>query len=226
MTLNDSHADRDDPRPLQSSEAPPLAGEETASEVELLLSALVDGVATPAQRARFESLATSDPRLWRLLAEAHRVERALQEGMRGIAATTAAVEAPVAQTPRRRSAGPSLARILISSLGWATAAALGLAWGFTTPPTARTPAASTVSADALLQRYAEQGRAEGRFLRELPQQLVSVKPLPDGSLDVVYMRRLLERQRVRAVYTEGVNERGETVPVPLRPASLRSKASF
>ena len=139
-------------------------------------------------------------------------------------ASSDAVNAPV--HPGERTRRHQRATI-INWTGWSVAAIVAISWVFlgafplALSHQSQTPIV-TQTADALFDQYRKVGAREGRILRELPKQMVSAKRQADGTIEVVYLRRLLEREIVGGMFTGAVDDQGKLQPVPLTNASLRS----
>lgn len=89
-----------------------------------------------------------------------------------------------------------------------------------------TSGASTVSFDHLTPDqaydvYRLRGFAAGRLLEELPTLMIETRPSADGAtVEVFYIRQLLERTTIDSVYRLGEDELGRSRMVPIRPERL------
>jgi len=86
---------------------------------------------------------------------------------------------------------------------------------------------AAADADRLLADYLRVGSDSGRILQELPVVPVSSEPTADGrSLEVVFVRPLLERAVVDKAWRLGVDDHGQVVPSEVSIASCRQPSSF
>ncbi len=200
------------------------------SREDILIGRVTDGEATAADWAEIEAIASADAGLWTRLAGAQRAHAALAAAIDDELTVAELVGLPDAAAMAR--AGDEGARSMQhpsvrwrAYSGWAAAAVLALAWaGAGTWGTNRGvrgvtggagDIAATLAPDALLQKYVDKGRADGRVLMELPLVMVESGPAPDGKgTQVVYLRRLLEQTTVSGVYEVGRDETGQFLPVP------------
>jgi hypothetical protein len=199
------------------------------TELDILLSRVVDGRATPGDWAALERLGQQDPSVWRDLAMLQRDDRALRAAVALATAPAQAVELniPRAHTSRALS---MRARRVASWAGWAAAAAVALAFVTTKGPPPAAPTGSPItaglgapspvmSAADSLAEYLSKGRAEGTVIQEVPEKwLVGTVPTRDGSAQqVIYLRLIMERTEVPDLYTFSRDEWGNPAParVPL-----------
>ena len=83
------------------------------------------------------------------------------------------------------------------------------------------------SFEVAYKQLLEAGKAEGRIVSELPRQLVRTRVAPDGQqVEVLYVRRLLERARLDHLYERGSNDLGEPVSVPVNSSRLVEYKGF
>jgi hypothetical protein len=204
---------------------------------DVLLARLVDGEARAADWDAFRTLAAREPAVWADLHELQAQHAALCGAVS--LATRAAERIPLpidrgalVDTRRFERRMDTFARWG----GWAAAAAvLGVLItgqvrtgqhpprqpGKTSVPSNQAslvPAAMTP--DAALQNYIQRGGEDGRVIAEMPDRVVlETRPLPDGRVEVLYLRQILERQLVDRVVREAADEIGRPVevPVPVRP---------
>jgi hypothetical protein len=131
--------------------------------------------------------------------------------------------------------------------GWAAAAAVALLYVNRVPTASQQPmdgANSSVnqaslipglfdrelskkSADEVRDMYVTRANAEGRLVSEVPAQiLLEATPLPDGRLQVRYIRQFMETATVPVLYRFSQDELGQPQPVRVRvqqlPQSLRT----
>ena len=108
-------------------------------------------------------------------------------------------------------------------VGWAAAAALalGVYTGRIEPGRADGARQAGLfpigSPEDALQLSMDKGQEAGSVIGEVPERLLlSTEPAPDGGFSVVYLRQIIERQRVEDIYRFGRNEAGDAVPVPVK----------
>jgi len=185
---------------------------------DLLIHRTIDGSAGVGDWAELELLARRDPEVWRRLALAMRGELVLRRAGAAIEDRLPALPTGVRPAPGRRAA------LLFGSVGWAAALLVGLLWaGSFDPglaPAASVPerASAPAGSDAAWASYLEQGIAEGRVLRELAPLMIEARPSADGSsLNVLYLRRAVERATVDEVHEVCEDDAGRltSYPVPV-----------
>jgi hypothetical protein len=190
----------------------------TEKTKEILISRVVDGEATSRDWEDFRVLADRDPTLWRELAEYQHDHAELSAMVASAVAIADEVDAP-AHIHMEQSMLQRL-RIVGAWGGWAAAAAVGLTWAIAAPlsgprefPEQRANLISTPA--QFLQGYLERGKEEGRVIGELPDKLlVQTRRTEDGNgYEVIYIRQIYERAFVHDLFTFGVDEAGQPVPV-------------
>jgi hypothetical protein len=231
---------------LPTPPAPSLPGD----LADLLVSRVVDGVATERDWAAFEAAAGKDVLAWRELAFD------LAHTQKDAAALTRAVEhhvapaAHIALPPESEAHTPVVIpfthrawSFTRNNLGWVAAACLALAayTGRFSGPVNHTPASNPSTAslvptfsDAthaaapqdLLNSYIDRGMDSGTVLGELPDKvMVRAEPvqLPDGTTayDVIYVRQILERTRMPNLYQMQVGPRDEMGNASLQKVPFR-----
>ena len=113
--------------------------------------------------------------------------------------------------------------------GWAIAAALLIAWSLGMPRASSTldqgPQVAGIPGIGLkdaqpeqaFEQYIESGQKSGKVISEMPEQLVvETKPLPDGTIEVIYVRQIIERRVIDQAYRMMQDETGNAFPVPVR----------
>jgi len=178
---------------------------------ELLVERALSRNATPADWDQLEHLAVSDPETWRRLALALRDECDLARVTSAAASVADDIElGEVLQTRKPRRT----ARRGINWMGWAAAAAIAAFWVMASVGDPD-PSAQAGSMDEALERYRELGREQGRLVGELPLVMVDSNPTTGEQVEVVYMRRLVERRVVQDMVQPGLDELGDPVIVPV-----------
>jgi hypothetical protein len=201
----------------------------TEHRIDILISRIVDKVETTVEWNEFRSLAAGEPSAWELLAEAQRDNDRLQE-LANLAVDVADdVALPVNPMPSRSQL---LRRAFSSGLGWAVAASILLAWVTSGPfrPFDSTNArnnpmqsAGLLSTDGAWDNYLDRSEAEGTLVGEIePKVLLNSKQRPDGSLEVTFMRQVIERRTVPVLVRPGYDDLGRVTPIVVRPATRGS----
>lgn len=202
---------------------------------DVLISRVIDAEASPEDWSAFRALAESDPGVWRDLADAQRHNEILGEAFRDDVRVADSVELPeliADEAPFQRR---------LDSIGrwggWAAAAAILLVWTTGMPlgtggngNASLIPlgtALSDATPDEALERYIEAGRRAGSVVGEVPDQLViETIPQEDGSIEVVYLRQIVERRITDQVFRESKTESGAMVPVRIPAGEIQRRTSF
>ncbi len=215
----------DEPRTDPRTDPDPDAALEGAADArDRLISRIIDARAEEGDWRSFRSLAERDPGVWRDLAGAQRQHELLCEGVRAAAAAADGVGLPLADPRPLERRLDGVARWG----GWAAAAALVLVWATGLRPGAAEPRVQAAgigpllhdaTPDQALDRYIDAGRSAGLVVGEVPERVVvETRPRPDGSVEVVYLRQIVERRVTDRVYREVTDDTGRRVPVAM-PAS-------
>lgn len=195
----------------------------TGIDRDILITRVLDGEATPEDWSAFRAMAARDAAVWADLADAQQDRADLASAVAEAIAVADAVEAPV-----HRHAGERLnARIRTGAawLGWVAAAAFGVGAFVGGPGPSTGPGVQQAglfpiaTPEDAMQIYLDKGQESGSVLGEWPDRvLLSSEPAPDGDgYHVVYLRQLVERQRVDNLYQLGQNEIGQPIAVPYKP---------
>ncbi len=192
---------------------------------DILIGRVVDGEATGADWGELEQLASADERVWARLARAQRSQASMSRAVDDEVVVAELVDLPLADASHHLHGWSEVSVRWRAYTGWGVAAALALAWAgaarystwpagrHSTQPAPITAGIGSLGPEELMQRYVEQGSAQGRVIAELPMVMVESGPARGGEgVDVVYVRQLLERVRVRNVYELGLTEHGEPSP--------------
>jgi len=219
------------------------AGQPDGPDRDVLITRVVDQRASDADWKVIEQIAHADAGLWREVALAQRDAALLSAAVgRAIAAadtvTLDKVEAGVVGADALDPIPIQRVRVIKPAawMGWATAAAVALAWfaGFQPGgsnainpignnagliPQIGTGKLVTTPTEAL-DAYRTLGQQEGRVVGEVPAKiLVKSTPIDEGrgGYDVVYIRQIIERARVadpvRFTQDEAGNAQPVTVPL-------------
>ncbi|MCC5785232.1 MAG: hypothetical protein JJU33_00870 [Phycisphaerales bacterium] len=222
-------------------------------DAERLLSRIVDGEATDAERAEFERLASESPELSEELAAAERAHGFLA------GAVAAELDALASIGPAGGVAGGGIGtgvgsggrfaeadeearsglrrRIgLVGAWGgWAVAAALllgmflpfgeGAVGGGEEAAAVQSAGFGFGSIDDAMRVYMQRGVESGRVVEPEPRLvLIEARPEADGMVEVRYMRQIIERALVDDVYELAPDDGGVLVPVRLDVRPRRSVA--
>ncbi len=220
MTLNPSNPNSPTPDPNPDRD--------------VLISRVVEGRAAGNDWLALQRLAGQDASVWNDLAasqdQAVLLAQGLDQALSGV--EHASLPHPglrlVGHGPHEHAPASRGLRRFRTALPWALAAALALAFGsqfWSRPATiggantaSLVPSAwqGPESPEEALQSYLNLGRDKGTVVGELPQRyVVESRPAADGEgYDVMYVRQILERARVKDLYRTGVDESGRTVLLP------------
>jgi hypothetical protein len=207
-------------------------------DVDLVISRMVDGVATPTDWASFDAAATKDVGLWRELAHAQRVHQTLSQAVLAEIAVADRVALPSPSMLASSNAGAGAvqrtdidgglhrrSRLISSWGGWGVAAAVTLAFVSMRPDQTASvpvpiPGTETIrtAAEAFNLYQTLKGETKpGTLVRELPEKiLLNTTPSADGKgFDITYLRQIVERTHVDTLYRESSDEGGRKVLAPL-----------
>jgi len=180
---------------------------------DLLLSRAVERAAGAADWAALERIARSDPAVYRRLADTLRQESELG---RAVDAAGSLAERIDGAAPRAMRRGPALAPLL----GWAAAALFCVLWlaGLMRPDSP--PPADFASTVPVPEAADPDGGSV--LLKRLPAVVVGMQPDAEtGALEVILIRRTLERARASDLRELCVDELGRAVSVPVNPSNWR-----
>lgn len=204
---------------------------------DILISRVIDAEASAEDWRAFRALAAEDPEIWRDLADAQQRHERLCEGFRAATACADRVALPLGES----DASPLQRRLDATARwgGWAAAAALALVWATAVPlggngtelqGAALIPAGPSLSEatpDEALARYLAAGQNAGVVVGEVPDRLVvETNPRDDGSVEVLYVRQIIERRVTDQIYREIRDDTGRLVPVPVPASEIRPPRAF
>lgn len=201
---------------------------------DLLISRVIDGRASTSDWDRFRALASREPEIWCELAETQEQHEAVRCELAGAIAAADQIDLPVGpidDTHTRERLG-----MVGKWGGWALAAALLLAWslGYPMLPTEGGSGNGTQTAglpvgglggiglteaepEQAFEQYMSAGQRTGRVIAEMPEQVVvETRPMPDGSIEVMYLRQVIERRVIDQAYRQVRDDAGNTIAVPVR----------
>lgn len=193
---------------------------------DLLISRVIDGRASTSDWDRFRALAANEPSVWTELASTQEQHEMVRDEVSAMVRVADGVELPGGiideEGTRRRLS-------FVSKWGgWAIAAALLIAWSLGMPrmPTpggtqsfAGFPGIGLTDAEPeqAFEQYLESGQKSGQVIAEMPEQVVvETKPLPDGTIEVIYLRQVIERRVIDHAYRMLQDETGNAIPVPVQ----------
>ena len=118
--------------------------------------------------------------------------------------------------------------------GWAIAAVLLLGWytGSITMNTSEPSPANTASLipiskaspEQAMDQYMHAGQQSGQVVGEMPNQIViETRPMKDGTIEVTFIRQIIERRVLDQAYRETVDEFGNPIAVPVNLDSLKNR---
>lgn len=239
MTTNNPHHPNQPDRPSAGGPAGAIRPDaSTPDGRDILISRVIDAEATPDDWRDFRALAAHDPNIWRDLADAQLLHERLCEGFR---ATTAGAD--LVALPLPESDAKPLQRRLDTTArwgGWAAAAALLLVWSTGSLPLGQPrqgvqgasllpagPSLSDATPDQALARYLAAGQNTGVVVGEVPDRVVvETNPRDDGSVEVLYIRQIIERRVTDQIFREIRDDTGRLVPVPAKVSEIRPPRAF
>lgn len=207
----------------------------STDDVDLLISRTVDGSASATEWVLLQGHAVRTPGVWMDLATTYRDAQMLEQRVGQATRQAEYVSLPAAHNARvarhdshtgsssRRTHGFTFSRAAAWG-GWAAAAVLTLAMVSrsmvntqSTPDGPAKPITAGVGQGLgdMLNSYLSKGKEEGTVVGEVPEkQIVGTVEKPDGSVEVVYLRVILERTNVDKFYRTTTNEAGQPQSVP------------
>ena len=202
---------------------------------DVLVSRVVDGQASGEDWAALKQLAECEPGIWDELEAFQSMHSAMCVAVDVELARCAAVnlDAPEHEVFHQR------VRMARTWGGWLIAAAVLLTWSLNLPmqPSSNMTSTSSIGPDLgssfvrvdepvdALRAYVDRGREAGTVIGLVPEmQVIETKPTADGTgYEVLYTRRILERQRVSQVYRWTQDEFGNRYPVKVKVTSTSDR---
>lgn len=197
-----------------------------ALQRDLLISRVVDGRAASEDWAALDQLAETDAAVWRDLAQAQRDHALLTGAVLAEVSTADHVAIAAHESPSYKLS----ARLRTAAVwgGWAAAAAVALAWMGGLPARQDSGARGVEAglgapiiqnASDALAAYLDKGKQEGRVIEQLPGKVLIEDPrlTADGQgYEVIYLRQIVERERVPDLYRFSRDETGGLTPVRIQ----------
>jgi hypothetical protein len=188
---------------------------EAESEADLLISRIIDGEVTPADRARFEHLAASEPTFWRQLAQRQQDMVLLAEQVERDTAGAVDIEL------RNSWLFPRRLGWTMAFSGWAAVIIVGLTWAMITlaqqgvrgpePTIVNVPGPGmALTSEEHLDRYLRAPYVLGT----LTPVVTEVEELSDGRVVVRFIRRIEEVAFLDPNAELPVDETGELTSDP------------
>jgi hypothetical protein len=199
----------------------------TDLDTDVLISRILDRQAEPQEFDAFATAADVDPTAWKELLGALRDDVALGVATGARIDVAAHVEAPIIRlhAPRMLPVWSGWAAALLLAvawLGWSGQVGLDaglnggdhLAGGPTGATGAQPVTAGVFGSGGPRLRDGAIVPAADHVLGELPPELISARPAVEGEgVEVVYVRRVLERAHVDSAWSIGTDELGRPAPV-------------
>lgn len=218
--------------PTHAADQSGLSAENSAHLRDLLISRVIDGSASPEDWSSFRILAANDAEVWTDLSDAQREHEALCEVMNAASSIADGIDLPGG------SGSPVVFESRVSTAtrwgGWAIAAVLMLGWytGSISMNTSEPSSGNTASLIPInkaspqqaMDQYLHAGQQSGQVVGEMPNQIVvETRPMIDGTIEVTFIRQIIERRVLDQAYRETVDEFGNPIAVPVNLDSLRKR---
>lgn len=197
------------------------------SRVDILISNVIDGVATDSQWNELVALTEKNPGIWRDLAESQRDQLVLSRAMNSAVDIAEDVPAPLEQAEllRQRDATEARHTSRASSWsGWGVAAIIALA-AFSNQMGLNTNGSQNAgigfsTPDAAFAEYLRLGEESGDVVGEIPTRvIVSSEKNPTGDgYNLICLRQIMIRLQVTDLYEiAGQDEQGQPMLVQYQP---------
>ncbi|MEX0876106.1 MAG: hypothetical protein WD114_01490 [Phycisphaerales bacterium] len=209
----------------------PLPGDDR----DRLISRIADGMADAGDWARLRTAVGEDPAIWTDLIETQRQQRSLcAELTHAVSAADRVPLPPGIDHNGIADDHPTRLRLDMVSRwgGWAAAIALVLVWFVGNPPASGPGDPTEIQQAGLLRgftplkearsdeafdQYLSAGRRSGTVVGEMPEQIViETRPMADGTIEVLLLRQVIERQVIDRAYRQMHDETGNAFAVPVR----------
>ena len=193
------------------------------TNLDILITRVIDHRATPADWVELEGLAGHDSSVWRELAMAQKDEAAFSKTVIQTVRVAETVGLPVVIAKQSEARLRNRLRLVGAWGGWAAAALVALVFvtdraGMMRPSSA-VPGMQTagLALPDILNQYIDQGKKDGSVVGELPDKIVldSTK-ISDGRTEILYVRQIVERAQVDDLYRLTVDEAGNKKPIKIQ----------
>lgn len=211
-------------------------------ERDVLVSRVVDGVATGEDWTTFRAIAAHDPSIWTELADTQHLHETVCANIHSAVDLADRIELPGGIIDDQ----PLRARLDLVSRwgGWAAAAAILLVWFFGNSITQSSDDSlggnkagvipdfgspnvflNDAKPNQAFDQYLAAGQSNGQVVGEMPEHIViETRPMSDGTIEVLYLRQIIERQIIDHAYREIHDESGNSFPVPVKLSPIGEKA--
>ncbi len=207
------------------------------TEKHKLISRIVDREDRPNDWATLDGVATQDPAAWRDLLFALRDDAEVRHAVGAHLAVADDIVLPAGSAGARNGWGASA---LLAATGWLAAVVLAVLWLGSTLLWGDSPAAGTDAladllkpteagqgAEATAAMFAADEAVADQVMGELPRLMVQVRPIAGREeIEVLYVRRTLERVLVKKAYQLKVDESGHAFTVPADLTSYMPPRSY
>jgi hypothetical protein len=198
------------------------------STIDLLLSRVVDRGAAPEDWERLDAYAADDPNLWGELIARLRDDALVRDAV-GAAIPAADNVPPPARSRGWLGRGRTVGLIAAAAVLLA-AIAVPLGWWHThrfAPPGSDSADPEVPVTTVTVTTPGGLAPAPAAVVEELPSVLISTRVVSDGTgVEVVYLRRTVERSIVDSVFTLEPDDAGVTSPRPVEDAGLLVSLPF
>ena len=205
---------------------------QAVSDRDRLITRVIDGEASAQDWARMAHLAAEEPGLWADVAERQADRDALTAAVEEAIAIADDIDADASWERFASAHRPTMARLRTWG-GWVAAAVIALVvvsrGGViqTTPPggdgLGSIPATNSAGLEIdlptseLLKRYLQEGKDEGTVVSAAEPVVLEARPAENNEhLEVIVLRRIIERRYVDRVPTWSVDEQGQVGARPVR----------
>lgn len=193
---------------------------------DLLISRVIDGRASTSDWNRFRALAANEPEIWCELATTHQQHDSVRDELIDELSVADRIELPGGMIDED---GTRQRLSFVSKWGgWAIAATLIVVWSLGMPNASHTSQPGFIAGipgvglkdaepEQAFEQYLDAGQRSGQVVAEMPEQVVvETTPLPDGTIEVLYLRQVIERRVIDQAYRMMQDETGNKIPVPVR----------
>jgi hypothetical protein len=179
-----------------------------------LISRIVDREDRPTDWANLETVAQQDSAAWKDLLFALRDDAEVRHAVDAQLAVADAVALPTTSCSPSAGNGWSTAAVLAAA-GWLAAVVVALLWLGSTLIWSESPAGEDLVQLEAPRTEPAAEPAAGHVVGELPRLMVEARPIAGREeIEVIYVRRTLERVLVKKAYQLKLDESGQPFTVP------------